>query len=85
MDAGEAAKSLRLGSLEPWMEFQHGVNNIIDTVPRKVVIWEVDQVTVECGGSTVRIDFEEGQARKVTNEGEFGYLGTLEERNKGRR
>jgi hypothetical protein len=84
VDAGQAAKLLGSGSLEPWMDFKHGVNNIIDTVPRKVVRWDGDQVTVECDGGTVRIDFAEGQARKVTTVREFVYLGTLEERNEGR-
>ena len=84
VDVGEAAKLLSSGSLEPWMDFKHGVDNIIDTVTRKVVSREGDQITVECDGGTVRIDFAEGQARKVTIDGEFVYRGTLEERNEGR-
>jgi hypothetical protein len=84
VDAGSAKDLLNSGSLEPWMEFKHGTNNVIDTVPRKVVSREGNEVTVECEGGTVRIDFAEGQARKVTAEGEFVYLGTLEERNEGR-
>ena len=66
------------------MDFKHGASNIIDTIPRKVVSWDRDQVVVKCDGGTVLIDFAEGQARKATNEGNFVYLGTLEERNEGR-
>ena len=84
VDAGEAKDLLRSCSLEPWMDFKHGVNNIIDTVPKRVVSWEGDMIMVECDGGTVHIDFAEGSARKVTTEGEFVYLGTLEERNEGR-
>lgn len=38
----------------------------------------------ECEGGMVHIDFAEGRAQKVTPQGEFVYLGTLEERNEGR-
>ena len=83
VDGGHSNDPLRLESLEPWMDFQNGENNIIDTIPRRVVTWEGQQITVECEGSTVHIDFAEGRARKVAQEGEYVYLGTLDERNEG--
>ncbi|MFH1560052.1 MAG: hypothetical protein ABID84_01385 [Chloroflexota bacterium] len=75
VDAGEMKNSLRLDSLEPWMNFKHGENNVIDTIPRKVVSWDRSQVTMECEGGTVHIDFAEGRARKVTSEGGVRVLG----------
>ena len=38
---------------------------------------------VECEGGTVHIDFEDGTARKVTADGEFVYMGSIDERNDG--
>ena len=38
---------------------------------------------VECEGGTVHIDFEDGRAKKVTAQGEFIYMGDLEDRNEG--
>ena len=84
VDASEAKGSLRDGSLKPWMSFSCGDGNIIDTVPRKVSSWHGDQVAVECEGGTVHIDFAEGSACKTTTQGEFVYMGTLEDRNDGR-
>ncbi len=84
VDAGSVSNPLQLGSLEPWMEFNHGEGNVIDTVPLKVVGRERGQVAVECEGGTVHIDFKEGRVRKVTPDGEFVYMGTVEERNEGR-
>jgi hypothetical protein len=83
VDAGQARDSFRSRSLEPWMYFKQGLDNVIDTIPRKIVGRDGDVITVECDGGTVVIDFAEGQARKITSEGEFVYLGTLEERNEG--
>jgi hypothetical protein len=65
------------------MNFKNGDGNVIDSVPKKVATREGQQITVECEGGTVHIDFAEGRARKVTPEGEFVYLGTLDERNDG--
>ena len=84
VDGSEAKSSLLDGSLTPWMSFSCGNGNVIDTVPRKVSSWHEGQVVVECDGGTVHIDFGEGSARKTTTQGEFLYMGTLEDRNEGR-
>ena len=84
VDADAAKSALRTGSMVPWMTFERGDGNVIDSVPHKMATREEDMVAVECKGGTVYIDFAEGRARKVTSQGEFVYMGTLEERNDGR-
>ena len=83
VDGGQANNLSRLESIEPWMSFKNGARKVLDATPRRVATWEGQQITVECEGSTVHIDFAEGRARKVTPEGEYVYLGTLDERNDG--
>ena len=84
VDADAARSALRSGSMEPWMTFERGDGNVIDSVPHRVANRRENVVAVECEGGTVYIDFAEGRARKVTPQGEFAYMGTLEERNDGR-
>ena len=83
VDGGQMNDPSRLAFIEPWMNFKNGESNVIDGVPRRVASWYGQQITVECESSTVHIDFGEGRARKVTPDGEFVYLGTLDERNDG--
>lgn len=83
VDGGQANNLSRPASIEPWMDFKNGGSNVIDATPRRVATWEGQQITVECEGSTVHLDFAQGRARKVTPEGEYVYLGTLDERNDG--
>jgi len=87
VDADAAKSALRtgsMGSIEPWMTFKRGDGNVIDSVPHKMATRQEDMVAVECEDGTVYIDFAEGRARKVTSQGEFVYMGTLEDRNDGR-
>ena len=83
VEGGQMTDLSRLASIEPWMIFKNGENNVVDGTPSRVASWQGQQITVECENSTVHIDFAEGRARKVTSEGEFVYLGTLDERNDG--
>ncbi|MBF8267279.1 MAG: hypothetical protein HW388_787 [Dehalococcoidia bacterium] len=83
VDSQEAKDALRGGSIKPWMSFKVGQANIIDTRPRRVLSWHGNEVTVECDGGTVRLDFSEGSARKTTPHGQFVYRGGIEERNEG--
>lgn len=83
VDGGQANNLSRLESIDPWMDFKNGDSNVIDAIPRRVTTWEGQQITVECEDSTVHIDFAEGRARKFTQDGEYVYLGTLDERNDG--
>lgn len=84
VDAAAAGSALLQGTAEPWMSFKCGDGNVIDSPPRRVTERSGDRVSVECEGGTVQIDFAEGNARKTTPEGEFVYMGTLEDRNDGR-
>lgn len=83
VDGAQATSLLSAESIEPWIFFENGESNIIDSTPRKVASREGQQIAVECEGGTVHIDFEEGRARKVTPDGEYVYMGTLDERNEG--
>ena len=84
VDTDDARSSLGQGSIEPWMSFKVGQGNIIDTIPRRVESRRGDELTVECEDGLVHIDFSQGRARKTTPQGEFVYMGGLEERNDGR-
>ena len=83
LDAANASSLLRAESMVPWMEFAKGQGNMIDSTPRKLASRDGDSIAVECDGCTVHIDFEAGTARKVTADGEFVYMGSIEERNDG--
>jgi len=83
VDTSQANAAMRSGAFEPWMVFEHGEGNVIDSVPRKVASWDRSRLAVECEGGTVHIDFEYGTARKTTAEGEFIYMGSIDERNEG--
>ena len=83
LDTAEMKSSARLDAVEPWMRFELGDRNIIDSKPRKAASSKPGQVAVECEGGTVHIDFEDGRAKKVTAQGEFIYMGDLEDRNEG--
>ena len=83
VDGAQAKNLLSAESMEPWIIFENGESNIIDSTPQKVASREGQQIAVECEGGTVHIDFEEGRARKVTPDGEYVYSGTLDERNDG--
>ena len=83
LDAADANSLLRADSVVPWMVFTKGEGNMIDSTPMKLASRNGDRITVECDGCTVHIDFDAGSARKVTAEGEFVYMGAIEERNDG--
>ena len=83
LDAANASSLLRADSVEPWMVFTKGQGNMIDSTPRKLASRSGARIAVECEGGTVHIDFDAGSARKVTADGEFVYMGSVEERNDG--
>ena len=83
LDQADMKGSARLDAIEPRIRFELGDRNIIDSRPRKAASSKPGQVTVECESGTVHIDFEDGRAKKVTAQGEFVYMGGLEDRNEG--
>ena len=83
LDAADANSLLRPESVVPWMVFMKGPGNMIDSTPRRAASRGGDRVEVECDDGTVHIDFEAGSARKVTADGEFVYMGSIEDRNDG--
>ena len=84
VDGAQGSNLLRADSVQTWMEFKKGENNVIETTPRKLASRDGDLVAVECEGCTVHIDFADGMARKVTPDGEYVYMGGLDERNDGK-
>ena len=83
LDAANASSLLQADSMVPWMVFTKGQGNIIDSTPRRLASRSAERIAVECEGGTVHIDFEDGTARKVTADGEFVYMGSIDERNDG--
>ena len=83
LDAANASSLLRADSAVPWMVFTNGPGNVIDSTPRRAASRGGETVSVECEGGTVHIDFEAGTARKVTADGEYVYMGSIEDRNDG--
>ncbi len=83
LDAANASSLLQADSMVPWMVFTNGPGNIIDSTPRRLASRSGERISVECEGGTVHIDFDDGTARKVTADGEFVYMGSIDERNDG--
>ena len=61
VEGGQMTDLSRLASIEPWMIFKNGENNVVDGTPSRVASWQGQQITVECENSTVHID------RQLTN------------------
>jgi hypothetical protein len=85
IDEAEMQKSLRSGQVTPVLKLQIGPDNIFETRPRRVVSRIGLKVTVQCDDDiTVTLDFDAESARKKSPEGEFVYLGGLDEGESGK-
>ena len=81
VDVEAAGQTLMKGEIQPWMAFENGPGNLIDSKPKKVVHRQGNDVGVECDEGTVYIDFFNGTARKESDSGNFIYKGTIDQRN----
>ena len=78
------AALLRGGTVEPWMRFQVGENNVLESRPVRIVSQRNNVIELECADATLTIDFVESLARKAEPGGEtYAYMGGLEDANSG--
>ena len=85
MDKAALRQQLLQGSLAPVLSLSVGPRNVFERSPRRVLEHRGAMVAVECDGeTTVYLDFDSSIARTRTPEGEFRYMGDLEEGNDGK-
>lgn len=84
VDGALMRNTLALTSIEPALKLLVGPGNVFEHRPLKLLTREGDVVSVECEGETVvHLDFAEMLARVVRPDGEFLYMGGLEDGNAG--
>jgi len=84
VDGAAMRNAGNIGSIEPMLLLRVGPNNLFEHRPRRVTDQDGQTVTVECdGGVTVVLDFAELTARLRRPDGEFLYMGGLDEGNAG--
>ena len=85
IDGAEMQQSLRSGQVTPVLKLRIGPGNIFESRPRKVVDRSGLKVSVQCDDDiTVTLDFDAESARKKSPEGEFVYLGGIDEGDGGK-
>ena len=85
MNAVDVQRNLLGGTVVPVISFSVAAGNIFETRPIKAINQSGLIVSVACAGDvTILLDFDSESARKVTQEGEFVYLGGIDEGNYGR-
>ena len=85
MDVATIRQDLLGAGVSPVVTLRVGPGNVFEHPPRWVVERRGDVVGVQCDGDTVvYLDFENGSARKRTPQGEFLYMGALDEGNDGK-
>ena len=85
VDAEAMRQAITQGPITAVFTLRVGPGNIFEHRPRRVTAHQGLIVTVECdGGTTVIIDFDEESALAKTTEGEFRYLGGIDEGNDGK-
>jgi hypothetical protein len=84
VDGALMRNTLALTAIEPALKLQVGPGNVFEQRPLKLTGREGDVVSVECdGGAVVHLDFAEMLARVQRPDGEFLYMGGLEDGNAG--
>ena len=85
MNAADVQRNLLGGTVIPVISFSVAAGNIFETRPLKAVKQEGLIVCVVCENDvTVLLDFDAESARKQTKDGEFMYLGGIDEGDSGR-
>ncbi len=85
VDGDAIRQSLPTGPITPAVTLRVGPGNIFEHRPRRVMEHQGPLVAVECDNdATVYMDFEEGTARTRTPEGDFLYMGGIDEGNDGK-
>ena len=76
---------LQITNIQPLLKLRVGEGNVFEQRPVKVAGRDGDVVSVECeDGAIVRLDFGEMAARVQRPEGEYLYMGGLDEGNEGK-
>ena len=84
IDQADMAALLRGGTVVPWMKFQVGENNVLESRPVRIVSQLDNVIELECADATLTINFVESTARKAEPGGEtYAYMGGLEDANAG--
>jgi hypothetical protein len=84
LDGSLMRSTLALTSIEPALKLLVGPGNVFEQRPVKLGGREGDVVSVECeGGDVVHLDFAEMLVRVQRPDGEFLYMGGLEDGNAG--
>ncbi len=85
VDGALMGNALELGNIQPLLQLRVGEGNVFEQRPLKVAGREGDVVSVECeGGVIVHLDFAELAARVQRTDGDYRYMGGLDEGNDGR-
>ena len=85
IDGAQMRTGSSIGSIEPVLKLAVGVANVFEQRPRRVTGRDGDLVHVACDdGVTVHLDFGNLAARVDRADGEFVYMGGLDEGNDGR-
>jgi hypothetical protein len=84
LDGSLMRATLALTSIEPALKLLVAPGNVFEQRPVKLAGREGDVVSVECeGGSVVHLDFAEMLAHVQRPDGDFIYMGGLEDGNAG--
>jgi hypothetical protein len=84
VDGALMRNTLELTSIEPALKLRVGEGNVFEQRPIKLMAREGDVVSVECEGDVVvHLDFAEMLARVQRPDGDFLYMGGLEDGNAG--
>ena len=82
VDGALMQNTASLFAIEPVLKLLIGSGNIFEQGPRKVVANEDKNVTVECDGdTTVYLDFKALSAKISRPDGDFHYMGGIDEGN----
>ena len=85
VDGAAVRDMFDLTNIQPIFRLHVGPNNVLEQRPLKVANHDGDLVSIECeGGAIVHLNFAEFNARVERSDGEYLYMGGLDEGNDGK-